>query len=38
MQEEKVKMDELAKDPKWGLKGKPGCYTLKWQEKLGAPP
>ena len=38
MQEEKVKMDELSKDPKWGLKGKPGCFSLKWQEKLGAPP
>merc|ERR1719183_491750 len=38
MQEEKVKLEELAKDPKWGLKGKPGCYSLKWQAKLGAPP
>merc|ERR1711918_117402 len=26
MQEEKLKLAELSKDPKWGLKGKPGCY------------
>ena len=38
MQEEKVKLDELKQHPKWGLSGKPGCYSLKWQEKLGAPP
>ena len=38
MQEEKVKLDELKKHPNWGLSGKPGCYSLKWQEKLGAPP
>ena len=38
MQEEKVKLEELSKHPNWGLKGKPGCYSLKWQEKLGAPP
>jgi len=38
MQEERVKMDELAKDPKFSLKGKPGCFSLKWQENLGAPP
>ena len=38
MQEEKLKLDELKQHPKWGLSGKPGCYSLKWQEKLGAPP
>ncbi|KOO24015.1 hypothetical protein Ctob_001580 [Chrysochromulina tobinii] len=38
MQKEKVKMDDLQKSPKWGLKGKPGCYSMKWQEGLGAPP
>ena len=38
MQEEKLKLEELSKHPNWGLKGKPGCYTLKWQDSLGAPP
>merc|ERR1740138_367127 len=38
MQEEKVKLEALQSDPKWGLSGKPGCYSLKWQEPLGAPP
>jgi len=38
MQKEKVKLDDLSKSPKWGLKGKPGCYSMKWQDKLGAPP
>ena len=38
MQKEKVKLDDLAKSPKWGLKGKPGCYSMKWQTGLGAPP
>ena len=38
MQEEAKKMDEIKKDPKYGLSGKPGCYSLKWQENLGAPP
>ena len=38
MQEEAKKMEEIKKDPKFGLSGKPGCYSLKWQENLGAPP
>jgi hypothetical protein len=38
MQEEKVKLDELAQHPNWGKKGCPGCYSLKWQNNLGAPP
>merc|ERR1719454_82487 len=38
MQEEAKKMDEIKKSPKYGLSGKPGCYSLKWQENLGAPP
>ena len=38
MQAEKIKMDELSQHPNWGLKGKAGCYSLKWQAKLGAPP
>ena len=38
MQEEKVKLEAIQKDPKWGTTGKPGCYSLKWQEPLGAPP
>ena len=38
MKVEKEMLAELAKDPKWGLKGKAGCYSMKWQDKLGAPP
>jgi len=38
MQEERVKMDELKKDPKFQLTGKPGNFRLKWQDGLGAPP
>lgn len=38
MKVEKEMLAELAKDPKWGLKGKAGCYTMKWQDNLGAPP
>ena len=37
-EEEAKKMEEIKKDAKWGLSGKPGCYSLKWQENLGAPP
>merc|ERR1719310_2685050 len=35
MQEEAKLMEEIKKDPKYGLSGKPGCYSLKWQEALG---
>jgi len=38
MQKEREMMDNLAKDPKFSLKGKPGCFSLKWQANLGAPP
>ena len=38
MQAEKVAMDTLKEDAKFHLKGKPGCFTRKWQEGLGAPP
>ena len=38
MQKERAMMDELAKNPKFGLKGKPGCFSLGWQKNLGAPP
>merc|ERR1712216_1116735 len=38
MQAERAAMDELKKDPKFSLTGKPGNFSLKWQEKLGAPP
>jgi len=38
MQEERVKMDELKKDPKFHVTGKPGNFRLKWQDGLGAPP
>ena len=38
MQKEKTMMEEFATDPKWGLKGKPGCFYLGWQKNLGAPP
>merc|ERR1719267_66675 len=31
MQLERQQMDELAKNPKFGLKGRPGCFSLKWQ-------
>merc|ERR1719238_1492743 len=27
MQEEKTKLEALQTDPKWGLSGKPGCYS-----------
>jgi len=37
MQEEKVKLDDLKTSPKWGLSGKPGCYSMQWQKNLGAP-
>jgi len=38
MQEEKVKMEELGKEPKFQSKGKPGNFSPKWQEKLGVVP
>jgi hypothetical protein len=38
MQKERAEMDELAKNPKFNIKGKPGNFSAKWQEKLGAPP
>jgi hypothetical protein len=38
MQKERAAMDELGKEAKFNSKGKPGNFTLKWQEKLGAPP
>jgi len=38
MQKEKAMMEEFAKDPKFNLKGRPGNFSLKWQEKLGPPP
>jgi len=38
MQEEKKKMEELAKDPKFHATGKPGNFKLKWQDALGPPP
>jgi len=38
MQAERVKMEELAKDPKFQVTGKPGNFRRKWQDDLGAPP
>ena len=38
MQADKVKMEEIAKHPKFDLKGKPGCFSLGWQDNLGVPP
>jgi hypothetical protein len=38
MQKERAEMDELKKLDKFNVKGKPGNFSLKWQEKLGAPP
>jgi hypothetical protein len=41
MQAERAAMDELKKDPKFNLSGKPGNFSLKWQDhplNKGAPP
>eukprot|EP00965_Chrysotila_dentata_P235649 6200882-Pleurochrysis_carterae.AAC.2 len=38
MQEENKVMDELKKDPKYNLSGKPGNWSPSWQAALGAPP
>jgi len=38
MQAERAKMDILKANPKFSLKGKPGNFTRKWQENLGATP
>jgi len=38
MQEERTKMDNLAQNPKFQMKGKPGNWAPKWQDALGAPP
>jgi hypothetical protein len=38
MQKERALMDELKKEAKFNVTGKPGNFSLKWQEKLGAPP
>ena len=38
MQAERAKMDVLKATPKYQLKGKPGNFSMKWQESLGAPP
>ncbi len=37
MQEENKKMDVLKAEAKFQTKGKPGCFSLKWQAGLGAP-
>jgi len=37
MQKERALMDELAKEPKFNFKGKPGNFSLKWQDNLGPP-
>merc|ERR1711937_554735 len=38
MQKEREAMDALKTEAKFNSKGKPGNFSLKWQEKLGAPP
>jgi len=38
MQKEAKLMEELKKEDKFNTSGKPGNFSLKWQEKLGAPP
>jgi hypothetical protein len=38
MQEEKLKMEQLALDPKFNAKGRPGNFSPKWQKDLGSPP
>merc|ERR1712100_329508 len=35
MQKERAEMDELKKEAKFNSKGKPGNFSLKWQENLG---
>jgi len=37
MQAEKAEMEVIKTDPKYSLSGKPGSYSLKWQEGLPAP-
>ena len=37
MNAEKQEMEVIKTDPKFGLSGKPGCYSLKWQDGLDAP-
>ena len=31
-------MDALKAEAKYSTTGKPGCFTRKWQDGLGAPP
>ena len=38
MQEEAKTMEGLKALPKYNIKGKPGNWSPKWQESLGAPP
>jgi len=38
MQKERAAMDELKKEAKFNSSGKPGNFSLGWQENLGAPP
>merc|ERR1719310_2702382 len=38
MQAEKAMMEELASNPKFNVKGKPGNFNLAWQKNLGSPP
>jgi len=38
MNAEKQAMEELKKNPKFDLTGKPGNWIRKWQDNLGAPP
>lgn len=37
-QEINAKMDQLKTNPKFNVKGRPGNFSPKWQESLGAPP
>ena len=37
MQEHNKLMDELKKEAKFNLKGKPGNFSLGWQKNLGPP-
>ena len=38
MQAEQQQMEELKKNPKFSVTGKPGNFYLSWQKNLGAPP
>ena len=38
MQEQAAEMKAMESDAKFNIKGQPGCWHMKWQDGLGAPP